>query len=196
MKRKVFLLTTLLVGLSTAFCAENGMSNNKKDQNGQMPMHEKMMKEMPMQDMNGKMMKEMPMQQANGNKQQEQKLTWTTNYEEAASQAQQGNKYLFLFFTGSDWCGWCKKFDNEVLSSPEFAESVGSRFVFVAIDFPMNKTLPEDLQKQNADLKKKYGVTGYPTVVILDSSQNFIAETGYRPGGGKAYADYLLQLIQ
>ena len=163
MKRKLFLCATLLLGLSSALCAQNGNGNDKSAK---------------------------PATQA------AQKITWTTNYQQAVSQAQQGNKHIFLFFTGSDWCGWCKKFENEALSTPQFAQGVGERFVFVEVDFPMSKALPADLQKQNADLKKKYGVTGYPTVVILDSAQNFVAETGYRPGGGKAYADYLLQFIK
>jgi len=33
-------------------------------------------------------------------------------------------------------------------------------------------------------------------VIILDSNENFVAESGYRPGGGSAYAAYLKQLLQ
>lgn len=123
-------------------------------------------------------------------------IAWMTDYSSAASQAKESNKYLFLFFTGSDWCGWCKKFDSEILSTKEFVNAVGNKFVFVMVDFPMGKPLPADIKKQNDDLKKKFGVTGFPTVVILDSSQNFVAETGYRAGGGKAFADYLMGLLQ
>lgn len=128
--------------------------------------------------------------------QQKEGVQWHTNYEQAASLAKKENKPMLLFFTGSDWCGWCKKMDQEVFASPEFAQMAGSEFVYVDLDFPMNKPLPEDLQKQNNALKQKYGVTGYPTIIVLDSSGNFVAETGYRPGGGKAYAEYLKQLLR
>jgi len=124
------------------------------------------------------------------------KIHWYTNYNQAVQEAQKSRLPLLLFFTGSDWCGWCKKLQSEVFSSPEFAQSVGGSFIFVDIDFPMNKQLPAEQTQQNAQLKQKYGVTGYPTVIILDSNQNFVAEAGYRPGGGKAYADYLKQLLQ
>lgn len=123
-------------------------------------------------------------------------LAWYTNYNEAASAAKRANKPLILFFTGSDWCGWCKKMDQEVFASPEFAQAVGNDFIFVELDFPMNKPLPAAQSQENNRLKQKFGVTGYPTIIVLDSNGNFIAETGYRPGGGKSYADYLKQLIK
>lgn len=127
---------------------------------------------------------------------QSQSIKWYTNYNDAATTAKKENKPMLLFFTGSDWCGWCKKLHQEVFASPEFAQMVGNEFVFVDVDFPMNKKLPEDIAKINNGLKQKYGITGYPTVVILSSSGSFVAETGYRPGGGKAYAQYLQQLMK
>lgn len=122
-------------------------------------------------------------------------IKWHTNYQEALAQAKSEKKPLILYFTGSDWCGWCKKMDNEIFSTPDFAKTAGNAFVFVDLDYPMNKTLAPALVDQNAQLKQKYGVTGYPTVVVVDANENFIAETGYRAGGGKAYADYLLTLV-
>ncbi len=127
--------------------------------------------------------------------QQAGQMKWYKSYSEAAQVAQKDKKPLLLFFTGSDWCGWCKKMDQEVFASPEFAKMVGNDFIFVEIDFPMNKPLPAQQQQENNSLKQKYGVSGYPTIIILDSNGNFIAETGYRPGGGKAYAEYLKQLL-
>lgn len=123
-------------------------------------------------------------------------LQWYTNYQEALARAKAEKKPLLLFFTGSDWCGWCKKMENEILQTPDFAQTAGNSFIFVMLDFPMNKTLPQAIADQNGELKQKYGITGYPTVVILDSNENFIAETGYRSGGGKSYADYLVGLTK
>ena len=34
--------------------------------------------------------------------------------------SQQTGKPLMLFFTGSDWCGWCKRLVKEVYKTPEF----------------------------------------------------------------------------
>ena len=129
-----------------------------------------------------------------GNSQQAGKIQWFTNYSQGVAAAKQQNKPILLFFTGSDWCGWCKKMESEIFNSADFAQAAGNRFVFVELDFPMNTKQPDDLAAQNAALKKKYSITGFPTVVILDPNENFIAETGYQAGGGKAYADYLNEL--
>ncbi|MCK5682332.1 thioredoxin family protein, partial [bacterium] len=34
---------------------------------------------------------------------------WQTDFAAAKAQAQKENKLLLIDFTGSDWCGWCKK---------------------------------------------------------------------------------------
>ncbi len=122
-------------------------------------------------------------------------IQWQTDFQKAAQEAKQQRKPMIVYFTGSDWCGWCKKMDQEIFSTPQFIQEVGSKFVFVKLDFPMNKKLPEDQMQQNAQLKQRYGVTGYPTVVVLDPSGSFVGETGYRAGGGKAYAEFLMQFF-
>ncbi len=52
-------------------------------------------------------------------------INWQTDYSKAVQQAKSESKPILLFFTGSDWCGWCKKLDNEVFKSPEFRQSNG-----------------------------------------------------------------------
>jgi protein disulfide-isomerase len=127
---------------------------------------------------------------------QTNQIRWYTNYNQAVQEAQKTRLPLFLFFTGSDWCGWCKKMQTEVLSSPDFIHEMGNSFIFVDIDFPKGYQLPPEQAQQNNQLKQKYAVTGFPTIVILDSNQNFVVETSYRAGGGKAYAEHLRQLMQ
>jgi len=133
--------------------------------------------------------------QATQQQQMATKLLWVESYEQALQMATKDHKPVILYFTGSDWCGWCKKMDQEVFSSTAFAEEIGGRFIFVKVDFPMNRKLPEAQARQNAQLKQRYGVTGYPTLVIVDGNGGFIGETGYRAGGGKAYAQWLEQFL-
>ena len=44
----------------------------------------------------------------------QQKVTWHTDVEKAVEISVKTEKPLFLFFTGSDWCGWCKRLVSEV----------------------------------------------------------------------------------
>lgn len=124
------------------------------------------------------------------------KLPWTTNFDEAVAQARNEKKMLLLFFTGSDWCGWCHKLESEVLSTTEFADLVGNQFIFVLCDFPLKTPLDPSLVAQNKELQRKYDVKGFPTIVLLDDQQQLIGTTGYRAGGAKAYADYLLKMVE
>ena len=74
---------------------------------------------------------------------------WLNDYKKAQEQAKAGNKILLLNFTGSDWCGWCIKFDKEVLSQPQFKEFAHNNLVLVELDFPRAKAQSTELRKQN-----------------------------------------------
>jgi len=55
---------------------------------------------------------------------------WITDYSAGLASARQRNCAVFLFFTGSDWCGYCQALDREILSTPsdrppnEFSQSL------------------------------------------------------------------------
>lgn len=122
-------------------------------------------------------------------------IPWTTDYKEAISRSKKELKPVFLYFTGSDWCGWCIKMDKEILTSDEFIDPVKDKFIFVKIDFPIYSTLNEKLVNQNDMLKDKYDIRGFPTVVILDPQQKQIAVLNYNANGPKAFANTLLKLL-
>ena len=44
----------------------------------------------------------------------ESKIKWYTDMNESINLSLKTGKPLLLFFTGSDWCGWCKKLQREV----------------------------------------------------------------------------------
>lgn len=123
-------------------------------------------------------------------------LQWQTNYEQAVQQAKAASKPLLLFFTGSDWCGWCNKLDEEALETSEFASAIGSQLIFVKLDFPLYSSQDPQLKAQNKELQQKFDVRSFPTIIIVDPKQNQqMGITGYRPGGGKAFAEHLLKII-
>jgi thioredoxin-related protein len=63
-------------------------------------------------------------------------LTWHTDINEASAIAKKENKPMMLFFTGSDWCGWCVRLQNEVFRTPEFEAWAKENVVLVELDFP------------------------------------------------------------
>lgn len=122
-------------------------------------------------------------------------IYWHDDFKDAEKLAKKDHKPLLLFFTGSDWCGWCKKMNQEIFNSQDFYEMMERKFIFVEIDFPMRKNLPSEITSQNSELKKQYEVKGFPTIIILDPTGSKLLEVGYRPGGGKAFAEYLQQQL-
>ncbi len=122
-------------------------------------------------------------------------LSWLINYEQAVNQSHSSGKPIVLFFTGSDWCGWCHKLEDEVLNTSEFAELAGDKFIFVKLDFPMHTTLDSTLTAQNQALQQKFDVRSFPAIVILDDGEQRIGLSGYRPGGGKQYAAHLFKMV-
>ncbi len=118
-------------------------------------------------------------------------LNWMTDFEAAKEKAKAEKKHLLLDFTGSDWCGWCKKLDKEVFSTQAFKDFADANLILVQVDFPRRKPQSDAVKAQNQKLQGQYRVEGYPTLVVLDSTGKEVGQTGYREGGGEAYVKHL-----
>ena len=120
---------------------------------------------------------------------------FTDNLDEALATAKAEGKYVYACFSGSDWCGWCKRLEGEVLSKPEFVPAVEKDYVLVYIDMPNDKNLLSERAKtENPKLVKQYKVRGFPTALILDGEGKTVSQTGYRAGGPEKYAKHLRAL--
>ena len=119
-------------------------------------------------------------------------LNWLTNVPKAEAQAKKDNKLVLMDFTGSDWCEWCKKLDQDTFSKPEFADYAKSNLVLVQLDFPVNKPQSDQLKAANAALARKYNIQGYPTLIALKPDGTVVwTQVGYLEGGPQALIDQL-----
>ncbi len=115
---------------------------------------------------------------------------WLTSFPEAASQAARENKLVLLDFTGSDWCGWCKRLDSDTFSQAQFIDYAGRNLVLVQVDFPRGKEQSDDQKEANRALAKKYNVSGYPTIIVTKPDGTELWEQrGYTPGGPRRMID-------
>ena len=119
---------------------------------------------------------------------------WLTNYDEALQQAKETNQLVLVNFTGSDWCGWCKRLHHEVFETPEFNRYAEEHLILLKIDFPRVTSQPPELKKQNGALAQKYGVNGFPSIVILDEEGNPIGRFGYERGGPERFLKKLKKI--
>jgi len=120
---------------------------------------------------------------------------WLTNFDEAKKEAAAKNLPILADFSGSDWCGWCIKLDKEVFSKASFKAYAKKNLVLLLVDFPSSKSQSADLKSQNQKLAKKYGVRGYPTVLLLDKNGKVIGKTGYQPGGPEKYINSIKAML-
>lgn len=117
---------------------------------------------------------------------------WTDDYEAALKQAAAEKKAVLVDFSGSDWCGWCKRLDKEVFDTEAFRKGATKNFVLLMVDSPRDKELlSEKAKKQNPDLVKKYDIHGFPTVLALDAKGEVLFQTGYKSGGPEKYLKML-----
>ena len=96
-------------------------------------------------------------------------MVWLTDLEAAKKKAAAEKKPILMFFTGSDWCGWCKKLHEDVLDKDEFQDFAKENVILLELDFPNSIPQSDALKKQNKALGEKFDVNGYPTMVLVDS---------------------------
>lgn len=125
-----------------------------------------------------------------------QELKWETDINKAISISNKTKKPMMLFFTGSDWCGWCIRLQKEVLKTPEFTKWAKANVVLVELDFPKKTPQSEAIKTQNNALQQTFGIQGFPTVWFAKAnvkggkpSFTGIGNTGYVAGGPAAWLE-------
>ncbi len=114
-----------------------------------------------------------------------------TDFAAAQAKAKAEGKPMLLDFTGSDWCGWCMKLDQEIFSTAEFRDYAQKHFVLVKVDFPMRKPQPAAEKAQNEQLAARFQIEGYPTLVLLAPDGKTLGNLGYISGGPKPFIEKL-----
>ncbi len=112
---------------------------------------------------------------------------WEDDFDKGLAKAKAAGKPALVDFTGSDWCIWCKRLDEEIFSKQEFQDYVKDKYQLVEVDFPQLKPLPQKKAEAHEALSQKYKVQGFPTVVIVDGSGKELGRLGYVEGGPKAF---------
>jgi protein disulfide-isomerase len=129
---------------------------------------------------------------------QKEQLTWHTDLQKAVSISQKEKKPVMLFFTGSDWCGWCHRLQKEVFYQDEFKSWAYENVVLLEVDFPSRngeafKRQSDEVRKQNNLLQQQFSVRGYPTIMFVkpektkEGKVNLVqlGQLGYVAGGAQ-----------
>jgi protein disulfide-isomerase len=125
----------------------------------------------------------------------QEKLTWYTDVNKAFEIATKENKTLLLFFTGSDWCGWCIRLQKEVLKTSDFEKWAKDKVVLVELDFPRRTPQDAKIKVQNQQMQRMFQVRGYPSIhfakpeITAEGKKNLnsLGSTGYVRGGAQKW---------
>ncbi|MBP8724848.1 MAG: thioredoxin family protein [Saprospiraceae bacterium] len=93
---------------------------------------------------------------------------WLVSLDEAFAQSKKTGKPIMANFTGSDWCGWCKRLSKAVFVHDEFKTWAKKNVVLLELDFPRSFAVPDKIRDQNYSLQQSFGVRGYPTIWVFD----------------------------
>lgn len=96
-------------------------------------------------------------------------IDWKYNLQDALKSAKVQHKPIMIDFY-TDWCGWCKKLDSDTYSDPK-VNAAAKKFICVKIN-----------AEKEPNLANKYGVSGFPTIIFLDSNGAVLSKIpGYLP---------------
>lgn len=118
-------------------------------------------------------------------------VEWLTNVEEAQKLAAEQGKAVLVDFTGTDWCVYCREMHAKVLDTPAFDAYAAPKFICVEMDLPHKPLLPKAQLEYNRGIVKRYGVTGYPTLLVLNPAGEVTG--GFI--GGKAELGYVSEQL-
>ncbi len=121
---------------------------------------------------------------------------WTTNFTAAKELAKKTNKVMFVDFTGSDWCTWCMKLKENILTKKAFLDYAKNNLILVEVDFPNYKAQMPAQRKVNEALMQKYEVEGFPTILLLNGDGKELARLEYKDYSPEEYVEYIKDALK
>lgn len=86
----------------------------------------------------------------------------------AMKKAKAENKPVFVDVY-TDWCGWCKRMDKATFSDQKVIDYVNENYIAVKLDAESKSEVffKGETLSNGALALQKFGVRGYPTIVLL-----------------------------
>jgi thiol-disulfide isomerase/thioredoxin len=119
---------------------------------------------------------------------------WYTDFDKAQAAARKDGKDMFIEFTGLSWCPPCIQFHETILRYQNFSDYANQRFVLLKLDFPQGSD-PTPERMAQSKLAEKYGITGFPTILLADSKARVYSQFGFEPRSIRAFAEFLEEQI-
>lgn len=97
-----------------------------------------------------------------------------TRFNDALAKAKSEDKRVIIDIY-TDWCGWCKKMDEDVYSNKKIKKIIEESFVFIKLDAESNdKVMYNGKSVSLSDLASQFNAVGYPSTVFLEPDGKLI----------------------
>lgn len=95
-------------------------------------------------------------------------------FDKGIQDASAKRKYGFVSVY-TDWCGYCKKLDQETLRAKPVVDELGKHFVSIKLNAESEDAVTwKGKQMTKRDLAALWGVSGFPTMLFLNSKGEII----------------------
>jgi len=120
---------------------------------------------------------------------------WYTDIAPAQAAAQKEKKLILALFTGTDWCGPCQQFKTEVELDQQFADIFSGSFVFFKNDWLRNTPQPKVVQEEVGRVKRKYRISAYPTLKVLNDEGEVLDTVEWTKVQGGTFKEIMIEAI-
>jgi thiol:disulfide interchange protein len=124
-----------------------------------------------------------------------EETVWLTDINLAQTRAAKENKLILALFTGSDWCPPCWEFENEVAHDSQFVGIFSPSFIFFKSDWLRKSEQSEAVKAEVGRLKRKYLITSYPTLLILNAEGERLDEVEWTKVKGGSFREIMIEAI-
>ena len=105
--------------------------------------------------------------------------------------AKKEKQLVYVLFTGSDWCPPCINLEQKILKTQRWKDATSGLQKHIC-DFPITRTLPDEEKAENHRLAKAYGVSKYPTQLMLDGDGKVVRKLEGFNGSATSYIKWVL----
>jgi len=121
---------------------------------------------------------------------------WLEDYDAVKERAVALERPILMWFTGSDWCIWCKRLEDEHLSRDVFKTFAKENLVLLKLDFPRNIAQSDELKAQNQTLREAWNINGYPTLIMTQVDGSPLGQRGYLQQSPEAFVADLRAMME
>lgn len=88
-------------------------------------------------------------------------IPWNSSSQAAFEQAHQNTQEILVYLY-TDWCGYCRRMNQTTFTDAQLINEMGDRFVWLKLN--------AETDSDGLEMQRRFQVTGYPTILVLDSN--------------------------